>query len=287
MGLAILQQQREAPARLYYLLRAIDQSGRGWLPIEEIRRKLSRKGEPLRICGWRRLRQLLREGEGLFWSRDRDRIWLNGAHKIAHKIGLARLQGHPVDLPVQALLGGIQAVRAAFYATFHAGRESRPISRAALRDLSGIAARTQLEYDRVARVKSSANFAVGDRYTTEAFQELAWRHGRGVFRFVDMKGRQGGPGGAYVAWTLPNSYRTAYQCRSIGSKKRINRKLADLLQKGTTGNDEGVVEKLFYPNGSLAVRRYNRAAESDAYWQTGETTRAGDGLWCVLAGMKR
>lgn len=287
MGLAILQQHREAPARIYYLLRALDQSGRGWLPIEQIRQQLSRKGEPLRVCSWRRLRQLLREGEGLFWRRDRDRLWLNGAHRVASKLGLDRLQGYPVELPIQALLGGIQAVRAAFYATFHSGRESRPISRDTLHDLSGIPARTQLEYDRVARVRRSRNFAVGERDTAEAFQERAWRHGRGVFLFVDAKGRQGRPGETYVAWNLPNSYQAGYQRRSAGSRKRINRKLVDLLLKGTTGNDEGTVEKLFFANGAQAVRRYNRAAGSDAYWQRVEITRAGDGLWCVLSGMKR
>jgi hypothetical protein len=287
MGLAILKQHREAPARLYYLLRVIDRSGRGWLPIEQIRQQLTRKGEPLRICGWRRLRQLLREGEGFFWNRDKDRLWLNGAHKIAFRLGVNRLQGYPVDLPVEAFLGGIQAVRAAFYAAFHGGREAKPISRETLRDLSGIPSRTQLEYDRIAHVRRTRNFAIGEHYATETSQERAWRNGRGVFHFVDTKGRQGRAGGEYVAWSLPNSYQAEYQRRSIGNRKRLNRKLADLLQKGTTGNDERVFEKLFFSNGALAVRRYNRYAETDAYWQRSEKTRVGDELWCVFSGIKR
>jgi len=282
--LAALRAGKEAPARVYLLLRAIDRDGRGWLTVDEARARLTGQDSPLRVAGWRRLRQLLREGEGLFWKRDRERLWLIGTHKIACKLGLARLQGYSVELPVQALLGGIQAVRATFYAAFHAGRESKPISRATLADLSGVPGRTQLEYDRVARVIRTRHFAVGDRYTAAAFQERAWGHGRAVFRFEDARGRQGGPGGKYVAWTLPNSYRADYPRRSGGNRKRLNRKLADLLPKGTAGNDGPAMEKRFFPNAALAARRYNRHPESDAYWRTEGGTRAGDGLWCVLAG---
>jgi hypothetical protein len=282
--LAMLRQHQEAPSRAWLLLRVIDADGRGWLDVEHIRHCLTAKGSPLRIYGWRRLRQLLKQGEGVFWQRDKDRLWLNGAHKVAYKLDLERLQGFPVELPVQALLGGIQAVRAAFYAAFHGGRDSKPISRDTLHELSGVPSRTQLEYERVAHVERSRNVAIGERYTTENLQERAWHHGRAVFRFVDKRGRQGRAGGEYVAWNLPNSYRTEYQRRSRGGRKRINRKLADLLKKGIAGNDERAVEKLFFPNGALAVRRYNRDPECDAYWQREQTTRSGKRIWCVIPG---
>jgi hypothetical protein len=285
LAVAVLKKNLEAPARVYFLLRAIDQDGRGWLSVEQIRQQLSRKDGAYRICGWRRLRQLLRQGEGFFWHRDgQDRLWISGVHKIAHELNLDRLQGFPVDLPVQTLLGGIQAVRAAFYAAFHGGRDSRPISRETLGDLTGIPERTQLEYDRAAGIERRRNYAVGESYTVEINQERAWRHGRAVFRFVDKRGRQGRAGGEYVAWNLPNSYRSGHQRRSRGGRKRINRKLADLLKRGIAGNDERVVEKLFFPNGALAVRRYNRDPECDAYWQREQTTRSGKRIWCVIPG---
>jgi hypothetical protein len=300
MVLAILRQKLEAPARVYFLLRAIDGEGRGWLTIEHIRQQLTGKGAPLRICGWRRLRQLLRQGDGIFWDRDsQDQLWLRGAHKIAYKLDLGRLQGFPVELPISALLGGIQAVRAAFYATFHSGRDSKPISRETLRDLSGIAERTQLEYDRVARVERRCNLAVGEGYTTENAQERAWHHGRAAFHFIDTKGLQGRAGREYVAWHLPNSYRADYRRRSKGSRKRLNRKLADLLNQGITGNDERGVERCFFANGALAARQYNRDPERDAYWRKEQSTGAHDGvrprydlwpsheLWGVIAGMRR
>ncbi len=286
--LAMLKQQLEAPGRVWLLLRTIDRDGRGWLSVEDARRHLTGKGSPLRICGWRRLRQLLAQGEGVFWHRDeQDRLWFYGAHRIAYKLDSGRLQGFPVELPISALLGGIQAVRAAFYATFHGGRDSKPISRETLESLSGIPGRTQLEYDRVARVDRTRNIAIGERHTNENAQERAWRHGRAAFHFIDTEGRQGRAGREYVAWHLPNSYRADYQRRSRGSRKRLNRKLADLVKKGIPGNDDQAVEKLFFPNGALAAKRYNRCSEQDVYWQQQERTRAGGELWHVMSGVQR
>lgn len=285
--LALLREKLEAPGRVYFLLRFVDHQGRGWLRIEDIRRELTHKDSLLKICGWRRLRQLLSQGEGLFWRQDaQDRLWLKGLHRIAYRLDFGRLQGFPIELPIKALLGGIQAVRAAFYACFHGGRDSKPISRETLRTVSGIAERTQRDYDYLAQIKRQRNIAIGDRYFQENAQERAWQHGRATFHFIDTQGRQGRAGREYVAWHLPNSYRAAYQRRSRGSRKRLNRKLADLVKKGIPGNDEQVVERLFFPNGALAARRYNRDPEQDVYWQQEQPVRTGAQLWRVIAGME-
>lgn len=288
IAMAILRQHLEAPARVYFLLRVIDSVGRGWLPLEQVREQLTKKESPLRICGWRRLRQLLKEGEGIFWHRDdQDRLWVKGAHRIAYTLGSGLLQGFPVALPTQAFLGGIQAVRAAFYGCFHGGRDSKPISRDTLRSVTGLAERTQRAYDRVAKIKRQRNIAVGEGYSQDKAQERAWLKGRAVFHFVDAKGLQGRVGREYVAWHLPNSYQTTYQRRSRGSRKRLNRKLNDLLTKGITGNTEAAVEKVFFPTGALAVRRYNRDPEIDAYWQQEQATRAGSEIWRVITASKK
>ena len=285
--LSMLKQHQEAPGRVWLLLRAIDADGRGWLDVDDARRHLTEKGAPLRVCGWRRLRQLLAQGEGVFWHRDaRNRLWLYGAHRIAYKLDSGRLQGFPVEFLLSALLGGIRTVRAAFYASFHGGRDSKPISRETLESLSGVPGRTQLEYDRVARVERQRNIAIGERHSVENAQERAWRHGRAAFHFIDTQGRQGRAGREYVAWHLPNSYRADYQRRSRGSRKRLNRKLADLVKKGIPGNDDRAVEKLFFPNGALAARRYNRSPEQDAYWHQEERTCTGGKLWRVISGMQ-
>lgn len=288
IAMAILRQHLEAPARVYFLLRVIDSVGRGWLALEQVREQLTKKESPLRVCGWRRLRQLLKEGEGIFWHRDdQDRLWIKGAHRIAYTLDSGRLQGFPVALPTQALLGGIQGVRAAFYGCFHGGRDSKPISRNTLRAVTGLAERTQRAYDRVVRIKRQRNIAIGEGYSQEKAQERAWSKGRAVFHFIDTKGLQGRVGREYVAWHLPNSYQTAYQRRSRGSRKRLNRKLNDLVKKGIPGNTEAAVEKVFFPTGALAVQRYNRDPHQDAYWQPDHPERSKVSLWYVIAAMER
>ena len=281
---AILRRELAGPARVWLLLRVIDARGSGRLAVEDARRELTAAGAALWLCGWRRLRQLLAEGEGVFWTRDeRGRLWLRGAHRVAGELGCGRLQGYPVELPLAVLLGGIQGVRAAFYAAFHAGRAAKPISRATLAALSGVPERTQLAYDRAARVARARNVAVGERYSAATAQERAWGHGRAAFHFIDSDGKQGRPGGEYVAWHLPNSYCAGYRRRGRGSRKRLNRKIADLVTKGIPGNDERAVERVFFGDGARAARAYNRNPARDAYWRREGDTRSGDGLWGVIA----
>lgn len=280
--LAILKQNLEAPGRVWLLLRAIDSQGRGWLRVEDVRYQLTAKDSPWRVCGWRRLRQLLHQGQDIFWQRDtQDRLWLRGTHRIAFALNSGRLQGFPVELPIRELLGGIQGIRAAFYASFHSGRDNKPISRQTLNQVTGIAERTQRSYDQVARVNRQQNIAIGERYTQERVQERAWTQGRGVFRFVDTRGLQGREKQEYIAWHLPNSYQANYQRRSRGSRKRLNRKLADLLKKGITGNSEQSVKRVFFPSGSLAARAYNRDPNLDAYWHSQPSLKAQ--FWRVMA----
>lgn len=280
---AMLKQKLEAAGRIYLLLKAIDRQGRGWLAVDEIRCYLTNKNSPLCVCSWRRLRQLFTQGEALFWQRDpHGRLWLKGAHKIAYKLKIGRLQGFPVALPITTLLSGIQAVRAHFYASFHSGRDDRPISRQRLQVLSDTAPRTQRAYDKIAQVKRCHNLAIGERYTQVAAQERAWKQGRGVFLFIDTQGQQGPPHHKYLAWQLPNSYRGPHDRRAKGSRKRLNRKLAGLVHKGIPGNDGQAIEQVFWPDGALAAKRYNRNPHHDAYWPYRQSRNRQTRLWAVI-----
>jgi hypothetical protein len=284
MLLAMLKQNLEAPGRVYFLLRSIDTHGRGWLEIADIRQMLTAKDSPWRICGWRRLRQLLKLGEDIFWQRDsKDRLWLKGAHKIAYALDCGRLLGFPIRLPISSLLGGIQAVRGSFYAAFHSGRASNPISRHTLCELSGVPERTQRSYDRVARVQRQANIAIGERYSKETIEARAWQQGRAVFHFIDSRGLQGKPQAEYLAWHLPNSYTGPHERRSRANRKRVNRKLADLVKKGIPGTSEQKVEQLFWPNGAQAAKGYSRDPQRDAYWLPHQSSQSGQ-LWRVMSG---
>jgi hypothetical protein len=238
LALAILRHKLAGAGRLWHLLRALDGNGRGWLSHEEARAAFTQAGSPLRFCGPRQLRNLIGQGDGRFWDDDGERLWLRAPAKVAAGLGVARLDGRAVAAPLSAFTGGIAAVRAHLYASFHSGRDGAPVARRTIAAKSGVAPRTQRAYDRAAKVGRSANFARGPRLDTEAAEALAWRKGPACFTWMDAEGAQGTKGARYLAWQLPNSYDGPHAPLSRRAGKRIQRRLADLLTQGTAGNDQ-------------------------------------------------
>lgn len=286
LALAMLKAEQAAAGRIWLLLRFLDTEGRGWLPSELVRGKLTQQEANTRVCGRRQLRNLLRQGEGTFWEHQqaqagcRERIWLRSPSRVATALGLERLTGRPVHIPLAALLGGIGQVRAHFYASFHHGRQAgddsgAPISRARLATLTNVPPRTQRLYDGAAGIRRQANYAVGADYSIQNMRERAWRHGRAVFQFVDHQGRQGPAGRRYVAWRLPNSYvinNKANSGANPGKREINNRQPADLVTTGAQGNGRelkhclGQSKTLFHPDSSVAGQAYNLDCSTDAYW---------------------
>lgn len=267
--------------RVWYLLRYLDRDGRGWLPVDAAREALTRGG-PLHLCTWRNLRKILARGEGQFWQRDeQDRLFLLGPARVAATLNVERLRGRPVLLPVATLAGDLAALRAALFASYHAGRRAQqPVTRRTMEQLTGVPARTQRHYDRLARTRRKRNICIGGQREQAYKQESAWQHGRGSFAFVDHHGRRGKPGRAYMAWQLPNSYQSPLEATKKGRQRRHNRSL-DLVHKGALGNGGGVT-RLFYHSGAAAGRAFNRhGGDHDAYFR-GQETRGGAVLWHVL-----
>ena len=58
-ALALLRDQQTAVGRVWLLLRHLDTDGRGWVTVKAARAALAKKGSPLKVVGWRRLRQIL------------------------------------------------------------------------------------------------------------------------------------------------------------------------------------------------------------------------------------
>ncbi|HRQ14519.1 MAG TPA: hypothetical protein PK205_14550, partial [Promineifilum sp.] len=252
IALAMLRTKTAAAGRVWLLLRHLDAAGRGRVAADEAARLLTGDGSATRICGRRQLANLLRAGEGLFWERDAGRhgaewLRLHSAARVAAGLGVARLGGSPVAVPLAELTGTIGRARAHLYAAFHSGRtqtdlltgERRgrgPISREALCKLSGAAANSQRNYERRARVGRRKSIAIGPAVNAADAQETAWQRGRALFRYHDRRGRHGRPGAVYLAWQLPNEYTGPHDTLSRGSVKRLNRSLSDLFHNGITGN---------------------------------------------------
>lgn len=293
LALAMLRNGQTAVGRVWLLLRTMDEAGSGWLTEAHCRKALTARESSWRVCGLRQWRNLLRDGEGIFWQQKNGRLWLASVARVALALGVQRLNQRPVMVPVAILMNKIGVVRAHFYASFHSSRmeqesaERQPIARATLADLSHVTAKTQRTYEKQARVQAERNFAVGELYSPERAKEVAWQKGQASFRLVDVAGKQGRPGAAYVAWQLPNSYSGPHALLGRGRQKRINRQLADLLMKGMAGNGRTTVdtcdcrERRFFRNGRLAAQAFSRARQSDeVYWTA--VTPGQTRLWHVV-----
>ena len=312
IGLGMLRQEKSAPGRLWLLLHHLDPMGRGCVRVNIIKEHLTGKNSSHYLCGKRQLRNLLRAGEGLFWARDKEYIWLRSAGRVAHALGVERLTGRPVALPVGALLAGIGEFRAHLYAAFHSGRVKGdprtsfgkpvatgmpiamgiPIARDTLADLSGVGQSSQRAYEARLRLRPQVNYAIGEVANELKEEERVWQQGPALFILKDYRGRQGKQGKSYLAWQLPNSYEGQHQQGPKGRQKRINRQLKDLVMKGMPGNDGTAnetpkPEKRYYPNGRSASQARGPHVADERYWP-GER---GDGhgrfaLWRPLTGGK-
>ena len=296
VALGMLRRELAAAGRIWLLLGHIDNVGRGWLTFEAAREKLTCRTSDLRVCGWRQLRNLLNQGDGIFWERRNGRIWLRSVAKVAAALEVRRLKLQPVAIPIKALLEGIGQVRAHLYASFHSSRgkrdsEAAPIARETVARISHVPQRTQRFYEQRANVKTKRNFAVGSQANDLESETRSWRHGTAVFQLKDQDGQHGRKDRTYTAWQLPNNYAGPHTKQPRGRMKRINQELADLFMKGMTGNDESPVEdkilpRRFFGNGRLAAKAYNKSTNRDIYWKrTGEPRQAkstGYQLWYVL-----
>ncbi|MCB8982038.1 MAG: hypothetical protein H6657_31910 [Ardenticatenaceae bacterium] len=273
VAISLLRQEQVAAGRLWLLLQAVDVVGCGWVAEARARQVFTSKRGDLRFCGVRQLRNLLGQGDNTFWVRENGRIWLRSVAKVAFTLGIVRLKMRPVALPVAILRQGIGTVRAHLYAAFHSSREraehtSGPIARTTVARLTAVQPRTQRRYERKARVKKQAQFAIGAAATTEALQARGWEQGRATFEFKDFKGQQGPHGKSYVAWQLPNSYVGPHTQQPKGRQKRINRALTDLFMQGMTGNGQRTrIARRFFDNGRLAAKSYLRNPKQDHYWR--------------------
>ncbi|MCA9970478.1 MAG: hypothetical protein KC425_09700, partial [Anaerolineales bacterium] len=243
------------------------------LSLGEARKRLTGRQSDLRVCGWRQLRNLLHDGEGVFWHRHNGRLWLRSVVKVAAALHVWRLNSRPVALPVSVLTQRIGQVRAHLYASFHSGRTqapTRPIARATLHDLTAVLPRTQRRYEKQARVHAQANYALGPRLDTPAAETAAWRQGSAAFALTDGTGRQGPARTTYLAWQLPNAYEGPHAPLSRSRQKWLNRALTDLLMQGTTGNGERAVAarpaRRFFGSGKTAVQASPHAAGQPVYW---------------------
>lgn len=284
LGIGALRTKQVPQYVVWLACRFLDQRGQGWLPLTAVRAWLTGMDSSLRLFGWRRLRQVLRQGNGRFWTWDRihNQLWLFNAARVGATLQVQRFHGQPVLLPVSALTGGVGQFKAHLYGAWHSGRrEANPISRQTQRQVLGVPERTQRYYEQRIGMTVQSNLAIGEVYTPEHLQKHVWRKGGAVFEFVDRNGRYGRKNGRYVAWQLPNSYAGPHRQTVSGRQRRINRQLTGLVQDGAQGNDEQQGTRRYFAHGAAAAQAFNLQRVTEGYWPSGDR-RATTMLWSVF-----
>lgn len=175
----------------------------------------------------RKLRRWLREAERIglvkvVRHRSGPVLILAGIERAAGLLGCESLGSRPVRIPVELLIGlsWRSHVWAAFLASL--GRDGEvTISRARLRELTGVPERSQLRLERAAGVMARANYAVSDRPAAELIGE------REFGRAHAFGWRDAASGDQVLAWRLPDTRSAPDHLRRCtnGRTRRINRTL--------------------------------------------------------------
>jgi hypothetical protein len=274
LGIGALKTEHAPQFRVWLACRHLNSNGSGHLTQFTLKQQLTVKDAPLRLCGWRRLQQILHRGNGHFWTynQQQKRVWLFGTVRVAKYLQVDSLEGQPVQLPVKALTGGIGLFKAHLYGAWHSGRNShtqsagKPISRQTQELLTQVPQRTQRHYEQQAGVQIIPNLAIGSAYTPANIEQQTWRKGGAVFQFVDKNGRIGKRNGRYVAWQMPNSYIGPHANAAPGNHRRLNRQLTGLVQKGVQGNDLLSPNHRYFHNGHAAATALTRQRTDESYW---------------------
>ncbi|MCB8965846.1 MAG: hypothetical protein H6660_03040 [Ardenticatenaceae bacterium] len=279
MALAMLRHGQVNAGRIWLLLRQLDENGSGRLSLDSVQTILTTKTSHWRVCGKRQLRNILKQGENIFWHRDQRRIWIRSVAKAAASLDVTHLKLRPVFVSQAILCSTVGTVKAHFYASFHSSRtDTQPISRETLEQVTGVPQRTQRAYEQLAGIEALHHMAVGEVATPEQVQERAWRQGQAFFLFTDFLGKQGPAGRQYTAWHLPNSYTSCHRPAPKGRMRKTNRQI-DLVTRRARGNG---YNRLFYENGAKAARAFARDTAVDRYWHEQPKSRPRTRLWSVF-----
>ena len=262
LAAAILQEGQAAAARLWLLMLASDPARRGaYDDLDQVYETFSGAGSAWHVGGRRRVQQLIKQGGGIFWTRDdRGRLWRHGPARVGRALGLAGAVGAPVYVPVTDLLGGMHSVRAALFAAALSAHDD-PIGQVTLAELTGACPNSQRAYRRSASVEAQPQLrSLPGPADRPALQEAHWQHGRGVFVFVDHDGRHGQGRGAHILVKRdPNVYAAPLEPARRGRTRKINKRL-HLVTNGARGKGPAVDhERFYFHDAAAAGSAYNRA----------------------------
>ena len=211
-----LRQGHSNGIRLWLAFRLLDTQGKGNLSPEEYK-AITTKGTDKYIVAPRRFWQTINRYNGTLWNCGRNEvIYLKNPAHVAHWLGITELRDDPVKVAEWHLFSSLQTFKAVCYSALVQSLEGRPISRAALAEISGATGNSQRTYERILDIAVSGNIASDNtEWDYDNLADYYWRYGRSIF---NLRGK--------VAWRLSNSYVGKLE-RAHGKAKRLenNQKL--------------------------------------------------------------
>ncbi|MBP8055075.1 MAG: hypothetical protein KA314_04505 [Chloroflexi bacterium] len=268
---AILKANEVAIGRVWLVARSVDRSGCGHITVASLQKALPK-------LSLRRVRQLLRDGNGRYWCLAGSSIYLQGQARVAARLGIRRIRQNAVTVLVARLAQGVKAAKAIMWNATQGSHKGTPISRKKLAGLGVRDPRTQRGLERLEGVRAAQQYAiVGPE--NEYDRRQAQENGEPIFVLRDYKGVWGERGRVYLARHLPNSYTGTLETVRHG-KKWFNRRLCKLHEQGPGATTRPQIERVFFADGKQAGRAWDKQPLADTYWPV-KRARACRAWWTI------
>jgi len=259
---AAMRQRVDREYRLWTLARALDAKGSGRVRIADLRELI--EAEDLNGLAAGSLRRLLRTGSPRFWQVGHGRLRLRGLGAVCKALGIPRLVGNPVIVPL-VWARTLRGFRAAIYnCLFPQGNWSNPISRTVIEGIINRTAQSQRNYQK----------ALGSALKTKcnaAFAGAPGRRGEEIPRgyYIDRLG-----GELVMLRRLPNSFKSGFARAPKGMQGRVNQRLRYSVDHVATET----TRRLFYSDAKAVARRIQ--IQGDDFFFVAESKTVGNtALW--------
>lgn len=276
-----------APFRLWVIGRELvrQSDGSGKLAAEELCAAVRRH---VRVSA-RHLQRLLQTGDGLFWNRQGDTLYLRGAGYVSRQlvaradaVGLGRLDtNRPGARDMYLNVGGdLERFEAAIYAAWLAHRSNPTIARSQLTQLFNRDKRTLIRWEKThlaAVLRKRANYAQCPDAAT--FWDLIPReYATSYTAFTRFKGRVRRV--KRIRWQLPNTYqiRGTRQHPKRGQAGKVRRAVNVSLDKPASNGEAGM-HRLYVDQAATIRRLARKHGEAEPLYLWRGEDRSGAGIF--------
>lgn len=231
LNIAAMQTKQDRELAIWYLLRFLDPEGNAKVPRDRFLRFIQDNS----IMSQDNAKRRLRRGHGIFW----DLVKMPKGVQIQYR-SLKNLSAHfgilprklPVGIPLEAFKG-LGNARAYLYATW-LNQGSNPISRQSIERDTGLPKKTQLRYEKRAKVAKEKNMAIKP-YDRDDQIPLGG--------FVSRDGKT-------LNIPMANSYLPLLEQLARGQLRKVRRHLRGVLE----GTPSDSIKRCYFRSGEEAAK---------------------------------